>query len=210
MALFGVDSRWLFVGLIVLVVIERLVELALTKRNARRLRQRGGHEVGEEHFPLMAAMHTALLVAAPLEVFWFDRPLWPPLAVAMLILLACTMALRYWAVTSLGDRWTARIFVVPGEAPVVRGPYRFLRHPNYLAVIGEVAVLPLVHGAWLTAVAFSLANAAMLRLRIRVEEEALAASSDYDERLGGRPRLLPGTAAGSGEGSAVDRSGDSG
>ncbi len=172
--------------------LERLVELALTERNAARLRARGGFEVGRAHFLPMALLHTGLLVAAPLEVFRLDRPFHPALGTVMLVLLAGTMALRYWAISSLGDRWTTRVFVVPEEPPAVKGPYRWLRHPNYLAVIVEVAVLPLVHTAWWTALAFSAANALMLRTRIRVEEEALETHSDYFETLGDRPRLVPG------------------
>lgn len=195
------DTRWLYLALIVAVVLERLVELALTRRNTRRLEARGGFEVGAEHFSIMAAMHTALLVAAPLEVFWLERPYHPVFGSLALVVVGITMALRYWAVTSLGDRWTARVFVVPGEAPVARGPYRFLRHPNYLAVVGEVAALPLVHGAWLTAVVFTLANAWMLKVRIGVEERALSEVSEYQETLGDRPRLMPsGRAGGSTEG----------
>lgn len=185
------DTRWLYLALIVAVVLERLVELALTRRNTRRLEARGGFEVGAEHFPIMAAMHTGLLVAAPLEVFWLERVFHPLLGSVALAVVAGTMALRYWAVTSLGDRWTARIFVVPGEPPVARGPYRFLRHPNYTAVIGEVAALPLVHGAWISAIFFSLANAWMLKIRIGVEERALAEHSNYQESLGDRPRFVP-------------------
>ncbi len=189
------DTRWLYVGLIGLVVLERVGELVITERNARRLRQRGGFEVGRAHFLPMALLHTGLLVAAPLEVFRLDRLFIPALGVVMLVLLAATMALRYWAITSLGDRWTTRVFVVPEEPPAVKGPYRWLRHPNYLAVIVEVAVLPLVHTAWWTALAFSVANAFMLRTRIRVEEEALEAHSDYLAQLGDRPRLVPGASA---------------
>ena len=186
------DTRWLYVGLIGLVVAERLVELVITERNARALRARGGFEVGRAHFLPMALLHTGLLAAAPLEVFLFDRPFLPVLGALMLALLAGTMALRYWAISSLGDRWTTRVFVVPEEPPAVRGPYRWLRHPNYLAVIVEVAVLPLVHTAWWTALAFSAANAVVLRTRIRVEEQALEAHSDYLATLGDRPRLVPG------------------
>ncbi len=168
------DTRWLYVGLIGLVVLERLIELVLTERNARCLRSRGGFEVGNDHFLPMALLHTGLLVAAPLEVFWRHRPLVPLLCVAMLLLLAATMALRFWAIASLGDRWTTRVFAVPGEPPVVRGPYRWLRHPSYLAVIVEVAALPLIHSAWWTALAFSIGNALVLRIRIQIEEQALA------------------------------------
>lgn len=173
----GFDSRLLYLGLVALVAAERLVELVISRRHARRLAARGGFEVGGEHFPAMAALHGGLLVAAPLEVFLLGRPLVPLLAAAMLVLVGATMVLRYWVVASLGDRWTVRVWVVPGEPPVDRGPYRWLRHPNYLAVVLEVAALPLVHTAWGTAVVFSLANALVLRTRIRVEEEALAAAA---------------------------------
>ncbi len=186
------DTRWLYVGLIGLVVLERLAELVITERNARRLRSRGGFEVGKAHFLPMALLHTGLLIAAPLEVFLLERPFVPLLGAVMLLLLAGTMALRYWAIASLGDRWTTRVFVVPGEPPVAKGPYRRLRHPNYLAVIVEVATLPLIHSAWWTAIAFSIGNALVLRTRIRVEEEALASHSDYQGVLGDRPRIVPG------------------
>ncbi len=186
------DTRWLYLGLIGLVVLERLVELVITERNARSLRARGGFEVGRAHFVPMALLHAWLLAAAPLEVFWLERPFVPALGVPMLLLLAATMGLRYWAITSLGDRWTTRVFVVPEEPPVAKGPYRWLRHPNYLAVIVEVAALPLVHTAWWTALAFSAANLLVLRTRIRVEEEALESHSEYRQVLGDRPRLVPG------------------
>ncbi len=186
------DSRWLYLGLIGLIVLERLGELVLTERNARRLRARGGFEVGSAHFLPMALLHTGLLIAAPLEVFTLERSFVPTLGWLMLALLAGTMGLRYWAITSLGDRWTTRVFVVPEEPPAVAGPYRWLRHPNYLAVIVEVAVLPLIHTAWLTAILFSLGNAWILKTRIRVEERELEKHSDYFEQLGDRPRLVPG------------------
>ncbi len=196
MAPLGIDSRWLYSGLIGLIVLERLVELGLTQRNARRLRRRGGCEVGRDHFLPMALLHGGLLAAAPLEVWLLGRPLLPALAVPMLVLLAATMALRYWAILTLGDRWTTRVFVVPGESPVTGGPYRWLRHPNYLAVILEVAALPLIHSAWWTAAAASVGNLLVLRVRIRIEERALAESSDYRQSLGDRPRLVPWPAAG--------------
>ncbi len=191
MALPDLDSRWLYLGLVALVALERLVELIISRRNAARLAARGGFEAGREHYPVMVVLHTGLLVAAPLEVFLFGRPLVPLLAAAMLGLLAATMALRYWVIATLGDRWTTRVYVVPGEAAVRRGPYRYLRHPNYLAVVLEIAALAMIHTAWMTALAFSLGNALVLRRRIRVEEEALDAHSDYRDSLGELPRLVP-------------------
>ena len=182
MVILGIDSRWLYLGLVALVGLERLVELKISRRNAARLRARGGFEAGCDHYPRMVALHAGLLAAAPLEVLALGRPLVPALAAATIAVVAAAMAIRYWVVATLGDRWTTRIFVVPGEPTVRRGPYRFLRHPNYLAVVLEVAALPLVHGAWATAALFSAANALVLRTRIRVEEGVLAAVSGEERR----------------------------
>ncbi|MEE8524015.1 MAG: isoprenylcysteine carboxylmethyltransferase family protein [Thermoanaerobaculia bacterium] len=192
MTLLGVDTRVLYLGLIGLVVLERLAELVITRRNAERLRARGGFEAGRGHYTPMVVLHTGLLIAAPLEVWTLGRPLLPALAVPMLLLLAATMSLRYWAIASLGDRWTTQVFVVPGEAPVRRGPYRWLRHPNYLAVVFEVAALPLIHTAWWTALVVSIGNAWVLRVRIRTEEEALVEHSNYEAAMADLPRLMPG------------------
>lgn len=172
-------TQTLYVVLIALVAFERLVELVITKRNISRMLARGGIELGRGHYPVMVVLHTAFLVLAPLEVFWLDRAFLPWLGWPMLALLAATMIVRYWAIVSLGDRWATRVVVVPGEAAVRRGPYRFLKHPNYLVVVIEILALPLVHTAWLTAVTFTLGNALLLRTRIRVEEEALREHGDY-------------------------------
>lgn len=187
----SIDTRWLYVGLVGLVALERLAELAVSRRHAERLLARGGVVAGQGHYRWMVLLHTALLAAAPLEVFRLGRPFVAPLAALMALAVAAGMALRYWVIATLGDRWTTNVVVVPGEPPIDRGPYRFLRHPNYLAVVLEVAALPLVHTAWMTAMAFTVANALVLRTRIRVEEAALAAHSPYRERLGDRPRFLP-------------------
>lgn len=177
-----------YLALIGLVVLERLVELVITRRNAARLRARGGLAVGDRHFPFMVVLHTGLLVAAPAEVLLLDRPFVPWLGWTALAVVAGTMALRYWAIATLGDRWTTRVFVVPGEGPVTNGPYRYLRHPNYLAVILEVAALPLVHTAWLTALVASVLNLWMLRVRITVEENALDEAAPYFAAFDGGSR----------------------
>ncbi len=166
-------SRWLYLGLIGLIVVQRLGELRLAKRNERLARAAGAVEAGAGHYPWMVALHTLFLVSCPLEVWLLERPFVPPQAGAMLLLLGGATALRYWAISSLGERWTTRILVVPGAPLVTGGPYRWLAHPNYLAVVVEIAALPLVHGAWLTAVVFSLANLVLLAVRITVESAAL-------------------------------------
>jgi methyltransferase len=190
------DTRILYTVLVALVALGRIAELRIAARNRRRLLAAGGVEVSPGHYPWMVALHTAFLFACPLEVWLLDRPFVPGLAGSMLVLLAMAVGLRWWVISSLEGRWTTRIVVLPGVPPVTGGPYRFLRHPNYLAVILEILALPLVHTAWLTAIVFSLANGALLRVRIRAEETGLSRVSDYNGALGDRPRLLPGGGGG--------------
>ncbi len=180
-----VTSRWAFVALVAVVALSRLVELRLAKRHVARLVARGGFEVGAGHYPWMVALHTAFLFAAPLEVFVVPHPFRPAWAVAGITALLAAAALRWWTIRTLGDRWTTRVIVVPGASAIRGGPFRFFRHPNYLAVVLEIAALPLVHGAVVTAAVFSLANAVLLRHRIRVEETALRAHGDYGRAFDG-------------------------
>jgi methyltransferase len=140
----------------------------------------------------MVLLHTAFLISCPLEVWLLGWPLLTVLAAPMLLLALTAAGLRLWVIRTLDGRWTTRIVVLPGVPPVTGGPYRFLRHPNYLAVITEMFALPLVHTAWLTAVAFSLLNGMVLRVRIRAEEEALSRMTEYEEAFAGRGRLVPG------------------
>jgi len=153
--------------ILALVTLQRLAELWLSNRNTQRLLARGAHEVGAPHYPLIVAVHALWLAslwwlapARSVDGFW--------LALFMLLQLA-----RIWVIATLGGRWTTRIIVLPGEPLVRQGPYRFVNHPNYLVVIGEIAVLPLVFGLWWIAVLFSLLNATVLSIRIREESRAL-------------------------------------
>lgn len=168
------DSSLAYVALVTLVATQRLAEVAWAERNRRRLVAQGAVEFGARHYPMMVALHTAFLISAPLEVIGFDRPFQRALALASLAALIAASALRGWVLVVLGERWTTRVLVVPGLVPVARGPFRFLRHPNYVAVAIEMAALPLVHGAFATAVVFSIANGLLLRHRIAIEERALA------------------------------------
>lgn len=190
--LLGLDTRVLYTILIGLVAAGRLFELRIAGRNYRDLVARGGVEVGAEHYRWMVLLHTAFLISCPLEVWLLGRPFIPALAAVMLLLAVLAAALRWWVIASLHGRWTTRIVCLPGVAPVTDGPYRWLRHPNYLAVIVEMFALPLIHTAWLTAVLFSALNAVILRVRIRAEEAALSRLSDYGAAFADRPRLLPG------------------
>jgi methyltransferase len=159
--------------LILAITVERLVELIVSKRNARWAFAHGGREFGRSHYPIMVTLHIALLFGCVIEVWALQRPFIAWLGWPMLALTALSQALRWWCVTTLGRRWNTLVIVLP-QAPLVRrGPYRWLRHPNYVAVVVEGAALPLVRTAWLTAVCFTLVNALLLRLRIRVENAAL-------------------------------------
>jgi methyltransferase len=163
-----------FTVLVALVGLERLAELVVSKRNAAWSFERGGVESGRNHYPVMVVLHSGFLVAMLVEA-WVRRPqVAPVLAWSMLALVLAAQALRWWCIAILGRRWNTRVIVVPGLAPVNRGPYRLFPHPNYVAVVVEGAALPLVHAAWLTAAVFTVANAALLTVRIRVEDAALA------------------------------------
>jgi methyltransferase len=155
--------------IVLIVAVQRLIEVAWGERNRRRLLAQGGVEAGAGHYPLFFAVHggwlasLAVLVPADAPVLW-------PLLAAFLVL----QAARLWVIASLGERWTTRIVVLPAAPLVRRGPYRWCRHPNYLIVACEIALLPLAFGAVAIAVFFSLANAMLLRHRIRIEEAALS------------------------------------
>jgi methyltransferase len=169
-----------FTVLVGLVGLERLAELVVSTRNAAWSMDRGGRESGQGHYPVMVVLHTGLLVGALVEA-WVRRPdVAAGLAWSMLALVLASQALRWWCIATLGRRWNTRVIVVPGLAPVRRGPYRFLSHPNYVAVVVEGFALPLVHAAWVTAVVFSLANAVLLTVRIRAENAALGTLPDGD------------------------------
>lgn len=189
-----VSSLALYLGLLLVVALERVVELVISRRNARLAFERGGVEVGARHFPVMALVHTLFLVSCAVEPLVFDRSFPPVLGSVALVVVVAAQGLRWWAALTLGERWNVRIIVVPEDVPVDRGPYRFLRHPNYLAVIAEMVALPLVHGAYLTAFVFSLANICLLAVRIPAEEQALG--DLYAKRFDSRARFVPGRSRG--------------
>ncbi|MGI5479127.1 isoprenylcysteine carboxyl methyltransferase family protein [Streptomyces lavendofoliae] len=163
--------------LVLAVGVERLAELVVARRHARWSLARGAVESGRGHYPVMVVLHTALLAGCLAEVWALDRPFPPVLGWAMLASAVAAQGLRWWCVRTLGPRWNTRVLVVPGMPLVSGGPYRWLRHPNYVAVVAEGVALPLVHGAWLTAACFTVANAALLMVRIRCEDVALGAVS---------------------------------
>jgi methyltransferase len=167
--------RW-YLLLVGLVAVERLAELVVSRRNLAWSLARGGSEHGRGHYPFMVVLHSALLVGAVVEVAVAHRPFLPALGWPMLALVVASQALRWWCIRTLGHRWNTRVVVVPGLPLVHRGPYRLLAHPNYVAVVLEGAALPMVHTAWVTALAFTVLNLPLLAVRIRAEEAAMAAA----------------------------------
>ncbi|MFE2599499.1 isoprenylcysteine carboxyl methyltransferase family protein [Streptomyces sp. NPDC059396] len=165
-------------GVLVLAVgAERVAELVVARRNTRWSLERGAVERGRGHYPPMVALHTALLFGCLAEVWLGDRPFTPALGWTMVAVVVAAQALRWWCIRTLGPRWNTRVLVVPGLPLVTGGPYRLLRHPNYVAVVAEGLALPLVHGVWLTALLFTVLNAVLLTVRIRCENRALDAAA---------------------------------
>jgi methyltransferase len=168
---------------------ERIIELIISARNARWAFARGAKESGAGHYPAMVAFHTLFIVSCFVEAKNFRHQF--PASVGWVALGGALFAqgLRYWAVATLGRRWNTRVIVLPDSAPVTSGPYRFIRHPNYLAIVLEMICVPMVYGCWRTAIVFSAGNILMLRVRIRAEELALGAS--YQKKFSSIPRLMP-------------------
>ena len=164
-----------FTLLVVAVAVERVVELVVAQRHLAWARSRGGVESSPGHYPAMVLLHTGLLAGCLVEAWVARPPSRPALGVAMLVLVLLAQGLRWWCIRTLGPQWNTRIVVVPGMPAVTRGPYRWLSHPNYVAVAVEGLALPLAGSAWVTAVAFTLLNVALMAVRIPAEEKALRA-----------------------------------
>ena len=158
---------WPAIAILCFVTVQRIAELMLSLRNTKRLLAQGAYEVAPEHYPFLVLLH-----ASWLAVLWFFGP-GPPIHLVPLVLFVLLQLARVWVIATLGGRWTTRIIILPGAPLVASGPYRWVNHPNYLIVIGEFAVLPLVFGLPMVAIVFSLLNAAMLYVRIRAENHAL-------------------------------------
>ena len=184
-----VISPPVYLGIVAILALERGVELYIAHRNAARAFAAGAVEIGQRHYRVMVGFHAAFLVACAVESIL--RGSGAPAAVAVPAIVAELFAqfLRYWVIFTLRSRWNTRIIVFPDARPVTSGPFRFARHPNYLAVAIEVVAVPLIGGAWVTAIVFSLGNAILLMVRIPAEERALGQS--YAGAFAERPRFLP-------------------
>ncbi|MFI2287151.1 isoprenylcysteine carboxyl methyltransferase family protein [Streptomyces niveus] len=167
---------WWYTALVLAVGFERVAELVVARRSASWSLARGGTETGRGHYPAMVALHTGLLAGALAETALAGRPFVPAFGWTMVGVVVAAQGLRWWCIRTLGPRWNTRVIVVPGLPLVTGGPYRLLRHPNYVAVAAEGLALPLVHGAWVTALAFTGLNAVLMAVRIRCENAALGAA----------------------------------
>jgi methyltransferase len=184
-----VISLGAYLALLGALAAERMVELIISARHARWAFARGATESGAGHYPAMAAFHTLFILSCAGEAIIFKRTFpavlgWIALGAALF-----AQAMRYWAIATLGRRWNTRIIVLPEAAPVASGPYRFMRHPNYLAVVIEMICVPMIYGCWITAMVFSAGSAILLRVRIKAEESALGVP--YQETFSSVPRLIP-------------------
>jgi methyltransferase len=184
-------GRRAYLIVVLALAAQRLLELRLSRRNEALIRAAGGREHAPHQVTWMKVIHTSWFAAMLVEVFAGRRPFHPWLAGPAALLFLAGQALRYAAIRTLGWRWTIRVMTVPGAPPVTSGLYRAIRHPNYVGVALEVAAVPLLHSAYLTAAVYTLANALLLAARIRAEERALDQANDYYRSFAGRPRFLP-------------------
>jgi methyltransferase len=177
--------------LLALVGIGRLAELRISRRNQRKLEKQGVRKVFEPHFRWLVLLHGGVLLAAALEVTLLHRPLIPALAIPMALLFVLSNLLRWWVVGTLAEHWNVEIMASARVGVVTSGPYRWVRHPNYVGVVAELISLPMMHTAWITALVGTLAYLELLRRRVPMEEEALLADATYRAIMGPKPRFLP-------------------
>jgi len=181
-----------YLGLLLAVAAQRLVELRISRRHQEQMIARGAAKVDEPKFRWMVLLHTAVLSGAAIEVVILRRPFFPVLAAAMLGIFLAANAVRWWVIRTLGDHWNVQVMDSTRLGVVTSGPFRFVRHPNYAAVFAEMLSLPLIHTAWITALAGSLAHIGVLSQRLSTEERVLFANPDYRAAMAGKPRFLPG------------------
>ena len=173
------------------VGLGRLAETSISQRHQRALAARGAAKIAEPHFRWMGLLHSGVLAGAALEVWLLARPFIPALAAPMIVLFVLSNVLRWWVIRTMADHWNIQVVNSLGLGVVTNGPFRWIRHPNYLAVFVELLAVPLIHTAWLTALLGGLAHIWVLRRRIAVEEAMLLANSDYRAAMGHKPRFIP-------------------
>jgi methyltransferase len=181
-----------FLVLLLLVAMLRLVELRISKRHQQEMIARGAAKVAEPLYRWMVLLHTAVLAGAAVEVVVLKRPFLPWLAAPMFLVFLAANAVRWWVIRTLGEHWNVQVMDSTRLGVVTSGPFRYVRHPNYAAVFAEMLALPLIHTAWITATAGTLAHMGVLAQRLSTEERVLFANPDYRAAMTGKPRFLPG------------------
>ena len=184
-------SRAAYFALLAVVGLLRLFELRHSRSNQKQMAAEGAKKVPQPHFRWMVALHAGVLAGAGLEVGLLHRPFLPALAISMGTLFLLANGLRWWVIRTLAGHWNVEVMDSTRLGVVSGGPYRWVRHPNYLAVVVELFSLPLIYTAWITAAAATAANAWVLRQRLAVEERILLADPAYREVMGAKPRFLP-------------------
>ena len=180
-----------YLSLLVLVGIGRLAELGISRRNQRQLEKQGVRKIPEPHFRWMVLLHGGVLVCAGAEVLFLHRPLITSLAIAMGVLFVLSNLLRWWVIRTLAGHWNVEVMESSRVGVVSSGPYRWVRHPNYVAVVIEIFSLPMIHTAWITAIVGTLGDLEILRRRLTVEDGFLMSNPAYRHAMGGKPRFLP-------------------
>jgi methyltransferase len=181
-----------FLGLLVAVALLRLVELRISRRHQQEMLAHGAAKVEDPKFRWMVVLHTSVLIGAALEVILLRRPFLPVLASVMFAVFLTANFVRWWVIRTLGEHWNVQVMDSTRLGVVTSGPFRYVRHPNYAAVFAEMLALPLIHTAWITAAAGTLAHIVVLSQRLATEERVLFANPDYRAAMSGKPRFLPG------------------
>src|SRR5579863_1694206 len=182
----------LFIALLLAVAAMRMVELRISKRHQREMASRGAEKAKDSIFPVMAMFHTLVLVGAAVEVVFFHRPFLPALAIPMIALFVFANIVRWWVIRTLGQHWNVEVMDSTRLGVITTGPFRYVRHPNYAAVFVEMIALPLIHTAWITAIAGSCLHLWAIRKRLEAEEPPLLADPEYRAAMAAKPRFVPG------------------
>lgn len=181
-----------FLGLLLAVAVLRIFELRVSRRNQEAMVARGATRVNRPNFRWVVMVHTCALIGAAAEVIFLHRPFYTILAAVMFAIFLGSNAVRLWVVLTMGQHWNVQVVDSTNLGIVTSGPFRYVRHPNYAAVFVEMFSLPMIHTAWITAIAASVSYAVVISQRIAVEESVLLANPEYRTAMAGKPRFLPG------------------
>jgi methyltransferase len=181
-----------YLGLLIVVALLRVYELQISKRHQREMLSRGAEKVSDPRFRWMVLLHTCVLLGAAVEVVFLRRPFYPAFAAVCFAVFLAANVVRWWVIRTLGEHWNVQVVNSTGMGVITSGPFRYVRHPNYAAVFVEMLALPLIHCAWITAIAGSLAHILVLSQRLATEERVLFSDAHYREAMSGKPRFVPG------------------